>query len=130
MELRIEIAGDIVERQELLNGTQSITLEGVSHDGVWTLSASVSWNRGLIDYAGEGDVSLARADGAELYATLVRSDATDDPEAAPDADRLIVLQYEVDGGAADFAGCSGTVRAEVLTGGDEFRGTWVLTLDS
>jgi hypothetical protein len=130
MELHIAISGDIVERQELLNGTQTITIEGASSDGAWTLSGSVSWNRGLVDYAGEGDLTLTRDDGAEVFATLVRADVIDDPAEHPDADHQIKVQYEIDGGSGTFADSAGSGDGTVLAEGDRFEGTWVLTLDS
>jgi hypothetical protein len=129
MELRIAITGDIVERQELLNGTQTITLEGASDDAVWTLVGSVSWNRGLVEYAGEGDLALTRDDGAEVFATLATADAVDDPVEHPDADHQIILQYEIDGGSGAFAGALGSANGSMFTEGDRFEGTWVLTLD-
>jgi hypothetical protein len=128
MKLQVHVTGDIVERQELLNGTQSITIEGASDDRAWTLVGSLSWNRGLVDYAGEGDLTLARGED-EVFATLTRSTVTDAPE-GEDADHLIKLQYEIDGGAGAFAETTGEAAAEGSLAGDRFAGTWVLTLDS
>ena len=31
----------------------------------------MSWNLGLVEYAGEGDLTLTRSDGAEIFATLM-----------------------------------------------------------
>jgi hypothetical protein len=126
MELRIKISGDVVERQELLNGTQTITIEGASNDG-WTLAGSVSWNRGLVDYAGEGDMTLSRGVD-EVFATLVRSDV-EDPVDEAGVDHLMKLQYEVDGGAGAFDGCTGHARADASLAADRFDGTWVITLN-
>lgn len=125
--LLVSITGDIVERQELLNGTQTITIEGVSDDGAWTLVGSVSWNRGLIDYPGEGDMTLSRQNGDEVFATLTAAEVTDvEDEIA--VDHLMRLRYEVDGGAGCFAGASGHVRAEASLAGEHVGGTWALSL--
>ena len=125
MELELNCSGDVVERQELLNGTKTVAIEGASDDGAWTLTAVISWNRGLVDYAGEGDVAVER-EGDGIFATLVRADVT-----APDdaSDHLIKIQYEVDEGAGAYEGARGAGRAEVRIAGDEFAGRWVLTLD-
>jgi hypothetical protein len=128
MELELACTGDVVERQELLNGTKTITIEGTSDDGAWTLTAVISWNRGLVDYPGEGDVALAH-DGDEIFATLVRAEAST-PEGDDASDHLIKIQYEVDGGAGTYDGAGGSARAEVRVAGDEFSGRWVLTLES
>jgi hypothetical protein len=129
MELRIEFSGDVVERQELLNGTQTITIEGASADGKWTLVGSLSWNRGLVDFSGEGDLTLVCDGGDEMYGTPVRvlvEDADDDD----DVDHHMQIQYEIDGGTGVYAAASGTARAEALLAGEQLRGTWVLTLES
>lgn len=127
MELELNCRGDIVERQELLNGTKTVTIEGASDDGAWTLTAVISWNRGLVEYAGEGDVALTR-DGDEILATLVRAEAIA-PDADDTSDHLIKIQYEIDEGAGTYAGARGRARADVRIAGDEFSGRWVLTLD-
>ena len=130
MKLELRVTGDLVERQELLNGTQTVTIEGVSDDGAWSLVGSISWNRGLVDYPGEGDLTLTRGDD-EVFATLTVADVTElGEDADPDADHLMNLQDEVDGGAGTFAQTAGTARAEGALAGDRFEGTWVLTLDS
>jgi hypothetical protein len=103
-------------------------VQGASDDGAWTLVGSLSWNRGLVDYAGEGDLTLSRGDD-EVFATLTRSAVTD-AEEGEDADHLIKLQYEIDGGAGAFADATGAGEAEGSLAGDRFAGTWVLSLDS
>ena len=62
MELRITISGEVADRQELLNGTQTVTLAGNSDDGRWMFFGEISWNRGLVDFAGEGEFTLTRGD--------------------------------------------------------------------
>ena len=59
VDLELAFTGDIVERQELLNGAETATLEGATADGAWTLSAVVTWNIGLEANTGEGDITLA-----------------------------------------------------------------------
>jgi hypothetical protein len=127
MELEISCSGDVVERQELLNGTKTITIEGASDDGAWTLTGVISWNRGLVDFAGEGDVALIRGDD-EVLATLVRAEALT-PEGDDASDHLLKIEYEVDEGSGAYSGAAGTGRAEVRIAGDEFTGRWALTLD-
>jgi len=123
MELRIDIAGEIVERQELLNGTLTVAFEGADASGEWTLAGSLSWNRGLVDYAGEGDVTLVRSDGAELFATLIRASVI---EAADDAHAGYEFRasYEVDGGGGEFGQATGSATASGTLAGDAVNGTW------
>jgi hypothetical protein len=70
VDLHLLVEGDVVERQELLNGTVVLTFEGASMDGAWRFSATASWNAGITASAPEGDLTLARADGAEVLATV------------------------------------------------------------
>ena len=128
MELRIEISGEIVERQELLNGTETVTIEGTDDAGQWTLTGALSWNLGLVDYAGEGDLTLARRDGAELFGTLTRARVTETAGEGGDADHRFEAAYEIDGGAGAFEGASGEAQAEGSFGGDGFRGVWRVRL--
>lgn len=129
MELRIEITGDVVEWQELLNGTQIVTIEGASADG-WTLSGSVSWNIRDASAAGEGDITLTRDDGAELFGTLVRARVSEIGEReVEEADHAMQLEYEIDGGSGAFEGASGSARAEGRLSAEAFRGVWVVTVD-
>ena len=125
MDEEITFQGDVVERSELLNGTESVTLEGATADGLWTLSGSISWNLGLVDYPGEGDLVLARDDGSELYASLttVRVSEHDGTEA-------FEAEYEVDGGAGAWAGASGRITASGAISGESFSGRWHVVLDS
>lgn len=130
MEIEIEFAGEIVERQELLNGTETVSLEGQSDDGRWTMSGLLTWNIGLVSNAGEGDITLARDDGAEVFATVMRGDVSettpgDDGDAADHAFRV---EYEIDGGSGAFASASGTCDASGGLAGAGFRGRWTLRL--
>ena len=120
MELEIEIVGDIVERQELLNGTQIITLEGASADGAWTLTAGLSWNIGLTDTATEGDITLTRTDGAELFATLTTANITETAESG-EADYDLSLTYEIDGGSGALEEVGGRLQLLGELAGDQFR---------
>jgi hypothetical protein len=125
-EIRIEISGDVVEWQELLNGTQIVTIEGASADG-WTLSGSVTWSARDADFAGEGDVTLTRADGAELFGSLIRARVTEIGEQdVVEADHQMRLEYEIDGGSGAFEDASGTARAEGRLSREAFSGTWLV----
>jgi hypothetical protein len=134
MKLRINIAGEIVERQELLNGTQTIALEGAGGGGEWTMSGALSWNRGLVDFAGEGDLTLSRSDGSEVFATLMQASVTDAQVAGSDddgaADHLFAAKYEVDGGSGAFEGARGDGEASGSLSGDRFRGTWLIRIEA
>jgi hypothetical protein len=128
MELRVEISGEIVERQELLNGTETVTIEGADAAGEWALTGALSWNLGLVDYAGEGDLTLARRDGAELFGTLTRARVTEVAGDTGEADHEFRAAYEIDGGAGAFEGVSGESDAAGSFGGDSFRGVWSVRL--
>ena len=126
MEIRVEISGDVVERQELLNGTESVAIEGADASEAWTLSGSFSWNLGLVDYAGEGDLALVRGDD-EIFATITRARVS---AASDAADHSFLLTYEIDGGAGAFAGAAGNADARGTLAGGTFRGAWVLALSA
>ena len=120
MEVEIEIAGDVVERQELLNGTQTVTLEGASADGDWTMTAGLSWNIGLADTATEGDITLTRNDTAELFATLITANITEIAESS-EADYDLSLTYEIDGGSGALQEVGGRLQLLGELAGDQFR---------
>ena len=126
MRLELDITGDIVERQELLNGTTVLTLEGATADGVWAMTGLLSWNIGTQRDAtddGEGDLTLTRSDGAELFATLSRAIiAAADAEAG--ADHTMRLSYEIDGGVAEFESATGTATVTGALAADTFTGVW------
>jgi hypothetical protein len=120
VEVEIEIAGDVVERQELLNGTQIITLEGASADGAWTLTGGLSWNIGLADTATEGDITLTRNDGAELFATLTTAKIIEAAESA-ETDYDLALTYDIDGGSGALEHARGDLALTGALTGDQFR---------
>jgi len=127
MELGIDIdlTGDVIEWQKLLNGTQIVTIEGAAADGEWTLSGGLSWNVRAGSGAGEGDVILARSDGSELFGSLnggdVREIAGDDAERA---DYAMRLTYEIDGGSGEFETAAGNATAEGTLSRESFAGRW------
>ena len=123
METELDVTGEIVERQELLNGTESVTLEGIA-DGGWTVVSTISWNLGLVDFEGEGDLTLTRTDGAELYATATRVRVA----AAGDEQRAFDAAFEVDGGTGTFEGAHGEVEARGYLGEDDFSGRFTVRL--
>ncbi len=126
--LDLQITGDVVERQDLLNGTRILTLEGRSADGAWTLTAGLSWNIGRTGAPAEGDITLTNAAGdAEIFATLAAG-GVKDAEGAEDADYLLALEYDVDGGTGTYAPATGRLLAEGALAGDTFRLS-VRTLD-
>ncbi|MEX2245457.1 MAG: hypothetical protein WEC75_02105, partial [Dehalococcoidia bacterium] len=128
MELRIAIEGDIVEREELLNGTQVLTLEGVSGDGAWRMSGALSWNIGLRE-AAEGDITLSRADGAELFGTLVGAEVRELAGVeSGEGGHAMRLEYEIDGGSGAFEGAEGRASAEGELLAAAFRGVWSVSL--
>jgi hypothetical protein len=124
MELEVHVEGDVVERTELLNGTRTIAIEGRSSNGAWVLSGVVSWNLGLVDYAGEGDASISGDEG-EIYATLtsaaVMPTAEDDGD---DRDVRLQIVYDVDGGVGRFSRVRGSINGDLAVKGDTFEGVW------
>jgi hypothetical protein len=120
LRLEVDITGDVVERQELLNGTEILTLEGRSEDGGWTFFGGLSWNIGRKAVPAEGDITLTSGDGDEIFGTVagggVRDTATTD-----DADHLLALLYDIDGGTGQFAVAAGALHAEGSLRGDTFR---------
>ncbi len=126
--IEIDFAGEIVERQELLNGTETVSLEGESGDGRWAMSGLVTWNIGLVSNAGEGDITLSRDDGGEIFGTLVRGDVVDAADGQDDAAHTMKLEYEIDGGAGAFASAAGTCEAVGSLAAATFRGRWTLRL--
>lgn len=115
--ISIEFSGDIVERQELLNGSVTVTFEATSEDGTWTLSGSLTWNRGLEAGSEEGDLSLAGPEG-ELFASL--AEATVVPSEDAESAYRVTATYEADGGSGRFAeadarlALEGTLGAELV----------------
>ena len=107
MDLAFEFDGEIVERQELLNGTQSVTVEGRSADGRWAVSLDISWNLGILDFDGEGDITIAGQNGTEAFGSLASAVAT----VGERADWSIVAAFDIDGGTDRWEAVRG--RAEV-----------------
>lgn len=119
MEIAFDFEGEIVERQELLNGTEMVTVQCGSIDGAWALTACISRNRGLVDHDPEGDITLRVLDGAaELWGSLVRTVE----EASDLADWAVEAEFEVDGGTNVSEEARGrvTIRLEALS--DSVRG--------
>jgi hypothetical protein len=114
MRFQVQLHGEVVDRSDLLDGTQSITFEAASEDGRWQISGSVSWNLGMEDRAGEGDMSL-RADDGEIIAAVIRAE----PGPAADDGLRIALVLEIDGASGSFAGSTGDGEGTLsLRGGD------------
>ncbi len=131
MHIEIDLTGDIVERQELLNGTMILTLDGAAADGSWTMSGLVGWNIGTQrdQSVGEGDLTLVRDDGSELFATLTRAAITDtDGTAETDADHTMRLEFEIDGGSGAFESVSGTAIASGVLAADTFAASWAINI--
>jgi hypothetical protein len=125
MNMDIEAAGDVVEWQTLLSGMQIATLEGASLDGAWMLSGSCSWNARTGREAAEGDLTLSRDDGAELFATLAAGTIVELASDASDAaDYDARLEFTIDGGAGDFDAATGSMT---VTGKLSREGFSVLT---
>lgn len=114
-----EVSGDVVERQELLNGTQIVTLEGESADGAWTLTAGLSWSMTPAARPSEGDITLGSAAGDEIFASLHEGAIREAP-ASDEADHTLALRYDIDGGSGGFTGAGGGIRAAGTLAGDAF----------
>lgn len=128
MQLTLDISGDVVERSELLNGTLTVTIAGETPDGAWSLAGSISWSRGLIDYPGEGDITLTCA-GGQIFGTVQRAQIHPDPDDERQRERL-ALTCEVDGGDGAYDGAAGDAEASLLIEAGTFAGRWMLRLDS
>jgi hypothetical protein len=129
VELVIDISGDVVEWQDLLNGTRLATFDGASPDGAWSLSGSVSWDTRSGSRATEGDITLARADGSDLFGTLAAGEVGEMGEDdTPDAGHAMRLEYDIDGGSGEFASATGTATAQGSLSREEFHARWVITL--
>lgn len=129
MELQIEVRGDVVEWQELLNGTQIVTLQGASGDGEWVMTGGVSWNIGLAGTPGEGDITLERRDGAEIFGTLTSADVEDIAESeATGADYRLHVEYDIDGGSGDFDPAEGRATGDGDLSREAFRLRLTLSL--
>ena len=121
----LEITGDVVERQELLNRTQIVTLEGAG-DG-WTFVGDLSWKLGPEGRAVEGDITLTSGAGDELFASLSAGTAREAPPGA-DADHLLALEYEIDGGSGAYAGSGGGIQLSGRMRGDTFAAGLSVTI--
>jgi hypothetical protein len=126
MELQIEFAGDVVERFELLNGTQTVNIVGSDPDGAWSLSGDFSWNRGLIEHADEGELTLSRDDGSEIFAEIAEANVSRPGDADSEADHRFRIKYRIDDGTGAFSAARGSVHADGVLAGDTFRGIWTL----
>src|SRR5262245_53686299 len=126
MDLEIEAVGEVVERSELLNATSTIAIEGKTADARWHVGGVLSWNRGLVDYIGEGDLSMTAADG-EVFASLTAVVAEQESE-DEGSDVLLAVKYEIDGGSGRFEGAAGIVEGRVRVAGDSFDARWTLSL--
>jgi hypothetical protein len=113
----LDFRADVVERQELLNGTETVTIEGASSDGGWTLVCTFSWNLGILESPAEGDLTISREDGAEVFGTLVSATVRE-----RDGGHRFDLRFEIDGGAGAFEGATGSIEAGGSIAGDEVSG--------
>ena len=129
MELVIDISGDVVEWQDLLNGTCIATLEGASPDGQWTLLGSVSWDTRSGSRASEGDITVSRADGSELFGTLAGGEVAEMGEDdTADTGYAMRLEYDIDGGSGAFTSAAGRAAAQGSLSRDRFHARWIITL--
>ena len=128
MRIEIEFTGDVVEWQELLNGSCTAAIEGASADGAWTLVGGVTWNIGLRESTGEGDLTLTASGGDELFGTLVAGDVSEIEGAVGDADHTMRLRYDIDGGSGRYESATGAATAEGTLSRSGFAGRWALEL--
>ena len=122
MRLDIQFRGDVVERQELLNGTETVTIDGSSVDSAsgdgWTIVCSFSWNLGILEHPSEGDLTLSDGMGNELFCSLATTRVRE-----TDLGHAFDLGFEIDGGAGRFADAAGEVALAGTLTGDEFAST-------
>jgi hypothetical protein len=118
------VTGEVISRQELLNGTETLTLEGGSADGSWSLVLEFSRNRGLVEFAGEGDITLTRSDGAELFGSLGEARVVETVDGA----LQFTLTFDLDGGSGEFEDAAGVAAGTGALGADTFDSQWRIEL--
>jgi hypothetical protein len=123
----IDIAGDVVERQELLNRTQIVTLEGAG-DG-WTFVGDLSWKLGPEGRAAEGDITLTSPAKDELFASLSGGTARE-TTAGAEADHLLALDYEIEGGNGAYDQAHGSLALKGSLQGDAFSARLSVTISN
>lgn len=121
--MEIKASGEVAERDELLNGTQTVSFIGAADDG-WEVRGAVSWNVGLVAAAAEGDITLTR-DGSDIYGTATAVTVTQGD--AEGAERFLI-EYEIDGGCGLFENATGRATGSGAFRGDAFEGEWRVEL--
>ena len=112
--LRLDFEGEVSQNQEMLDGTRQLVLEGRADDDdhvSWSITVTLAWTMGDEAEIEEGDLTLSRDDGAELYAGL---------RAGRYRERGLVgvegaaagfdAAFAIDGGEGEFASSAGRVR--------------------
>lgn len=117
-------AGEVVERQEFLNGTQVVTLEGEGPDGA-VMTGLLTWSM-RSSQATEGDVTIAMDDGSEIFATLTGGRVSERAEG--EGGHAFTLAYEIDGGSGAHEGARGAIAAHGVIEESTFSGTWRIDL--
>lgn len=119
MEIKFDFDGGIVERQELLNGTETITIEGSSNDGAWSLTLCFSRNRGLAETTREGDITVVdQRNGLELWGSLERVVEVHREE----TDWAANIAFGIDRGAMAGGGLDERINVYLEAASDSVRG--------
>ena len=100
---RLPVAGEVSEREDLLNGAVRVALEGRA--GVLTLSAAFGWRRGRDGATalepGECYLSLEDRSGGELHAAAEVGSVSVDPDTGEARVRARFVAEEVSGALAE-----------------------------
>ena len=125
--LRLEFDGEVSQKQEMLDGTRQVVLEG-SADGddhaSWAITVTLAWTMGDEAEIEEGDLALSRDDGSEVYASLragrYRESGLPGLEGAAEG---FEAAFNIDGGEGAFASSAGSVRLRGTFTDERFAAT-------
>ena len=132
--LRLEVEGEVGESREMLDGTRQIVLVGSAEDDhreSWSLTLTLAWSMGADAKIEEGDLSLSRDDGAEVYGSLRAGRYREAGGAGVQgAAESFEAAFDIDGGEGEFASAGGSVRLAGTFTRERFAATADLRLRS
>ena len=113
--------GEVIEREELLDGRSQVVLDGAGAAGGVTASLTLVW---LLGREGEvplveGYITVSAADGGELNASLERGTAEVSAETGAAIVRATFVVDAVEGGLAEPGA---RIVCELEVGAEEWRG--------
>jgi hypothetical protein len=120
--IRLRLEGVTVEEGDLLDATRMATISGQARDDAgrgWRWEMSLSWTMALRSDFSEGDVSLLREDGAQIFATLTEGEYVEDPE---EDEGSFTAVFQIEGGEGPFETARGSVETNCRVTGEEVEG--------